>query len=148
MVTKTLADHDSLHRTERKEHWNMVFIDSNSTYYDKVSQAPIEHDRNPQSPYIGKIPEECHALLVKLCKDTRSELLTYYFAIMDERSTQDDTVLLVCAETNEDLPLPTLRATFRASGTALMLYHSGHSSVAEDTKRAARERDGVYRGLG
>jgi hypothetical protein len=136
-----------------KEHWNMVFIDSNSTYYDKVSQAPIKHDRNPQSPYIGKTPEECHAMRVKLCKDTGSELLTYYFAIMDERSTQDDTVLLVCAETNEDeknedLPLPTLRATFRASGTALMLYHSGHSSVAEDAERAARERDGVYRGLG
>jgi hypothetical protein len=72
---------------------------------------------------------------------------------MDERSTQDDTVLLVCAEMssdeeNEDLPLPTLRATFRASGTAVMLYHSGHSSVAETAERAARERDGVYRGLG
>jgi hypothetical protein len=72
---------------------------------------------------------------------------------MDERSSQDDTVLLVCAETNsdeedEDQALPTLRATFRASDTALILYHSGHSSVAEDAERAAREKDGVYRGLG
>jgi hypothetical protein len=136
-----------------KEHWNMVSIDSSSTYYDKVSQAPIEHDSNPQSPYIGKTPEQYHAMLVKLCKKTGSDLLTYYFAIMDERSTQYETVLLVCAEMssdeeNEDLALPTLRATFRASGTALMLYHSGHSSVAEDAERAARERDGVYRGLG
>jgi hypothetical protein len=136
-----------------KEYWNMVFIDSSNTYYDKVSQAPIEHDSNPQSPYIGKTPEQCHAMLVKLCEDTEFELLTYYFAIMDEQSTQDDTVLLVCAEMssdeeNEDLALPTLRATFRASGTALMLYHSGHSSVEEDVERAERERDGVYRGLG
>jgi hypothetical protein len=136
-----------------KEYWNMVFIDSSNTYYDKVSQAPIEHDSNPQSPYIGKTPEQCHAMLVKLCEDTAFELLTYYFAIMDEQSTQDDTVLLVCAEMssdeeNEDLALPTLRATFRASGTALMLYHSGHSSVEEDVERAERERDGVYRGLG
>jgi hypothetical protein len=136
-----------------KEHWNMVFIDDSNTYYDKVSQAPIEHDSNPQSPYIGKTPEQCHAMLVKLCKDTGSQLLTYYFAIMDERSTRDDTVLLVCAEMSsdeehEDLALPTLRATFRASGTALMLYHSGHSSVAEDAERAAGERNGVYRGLG
>jgi hypothetical protein len=136
-----------------KEHWNMVFIDSINTYYDKVSQTPIEHDSNPQSPYIGKTPEECHTILEKLCADSGSELLTYYFAIMDERSTQDGTVLLVCAETSsdeedEDLALPTLRATFRASGTALMLYHSGHSSVEEDAERAACERDGVYRGLG
>jgi hypothetical protein len=92
-------------------------------------------------------------MLVKLCKETGSELLTYYFAIMDERSSRDDTVLLICAEMssdeeNEDLALPTLRATFRASGTALMLYHSRHSSVEEDAERAVRERVGVYRGLG
>jgi hypothetical protein len=136
-----------------KKHWNMVFLDSTNTYYDKVSQAPIEHDSNQQSPFIGKTPEQCHAILVKICKNTGSELTTYYFAIMDERSSQDDTVLLVCAETNsdeedEDQALPTLRATFRASDTALILYHSGHSSVAEDAERAAREKDGVYRGLG
>jgi hypothetical protein len=136
-----------------KEHWNMVFIDSSNTYYDEVSQVPIEHDSNPQSPYIGKTPEECHVMLVKLCEDTGSEITTYYFAIMDERSSQDDTVLLVYAEKdsdeeNEDRALPTLRATFHASGTALMLYHSGHSSVEEDVERAASERDGVYRGLG
>jgi hypothetical protein len=136
-----------------KEQWNMVFIDSSSSHYDKVSQTPIEHDCNPKSPYIGKTPAECHAMLVKLCKETGSELLTYYFAIMDERSSRDDTVLLICAEMssdeeNEDLALPTLRATFRASGTALMLYHSRHSSVEEDAERAVRERVGVYRGLG
>lgn len=43
-----------------------------------------------------------------------------FFSIIDERSTQDDTVLLVCAERdlggeNEALALPTVRATFQAS---------------------------------
>lgn len=75
-----------------------------------------------------------------------------YFAIMDERSTRDDTVLLVTAVRdlggeNEVLDYPTARATFRASALALMLYETGHSSVGEDAERAGRERDGVYHGL-
>lgn len=77
--------------------------------------------------------------------------MTDVFAIMDERSTQDNTVLLVCAERdlggdNEVSALPTVRATFQASATALMLYETGHSSVGEDAECAAREKDNVYRG--
>lgn len=128
---------------------SLVFVDSIDEYYNEPSQAPIENDSNPNSPFIGKTPQECHQLLLKLVENTESEIMPSYFAILDERSTRDDTVLLVCAERDLDdeiLGWPTVRATFQASAVALMLYHSGHSSVAEDVERAEDEPDHVYRG--
>jgi hypothetical protein len=133
-----------------EDNWRFVFVDSIDDYYDEASEAPMEDGSNLNSPFIGKTPEECHQLLLKLHEYTESEMMTDVFAIMDERSTQDDTVLLVCAERDlggehEVLAMPTVRATFQASGTALVLYEMGHSSVEEDAERAAREEDNVYR---
>ena len=132
-----------------EDEWNLVFVDSIDDYYDEASEVPIDDESSPNSPFIGKTPQECHQLLLKLLEDTKSEIMTDYFAIMDERSKEDNTVLLVCAERdleNEVLAWPTVRATFQASAVALMLYHSGHSSVGEDVERAQREHDNVYRG--
>ena len=131
--------------------WRIVFVDSVDDYYDEASGVPGQDGSDPNSPFIGKTPQECHELLLKLREDTESEIFTDLFAIMDERSTEDNTVLLVCAERdsggeNEVLDLATVRATFKAAPTALMLYETGHSSVGEDAERAAREKDNVYRG--
>ena len=132
-----------------EDEWNLVFVDSIDNYYDEASETPVDNESSPNSPFIGKTPQECHQLLLKLLEDTKSEIMTDYFAIMDERSKEDNTVLLVCAERdleNEVLAWPSVRATFQASAVALMLYHSGHSSVGEDVERAQREHDNVYRG--
>ena len=132
-----------------EDEWYLVFVDSIDDYYDEASEAPIKDDSNLNSPFIGKTPEECHQLLLKLLEDTESDIMTNYFAIMDERSTQDDTVLLVCAERDPEddtCACPTVRATFRASAIALILYHTGHSRVEEDLERARREHSDVYRG--
>lgn len=132
-----------------EDKWWLVFVDRIDDYYDEASEAPIEDNSNPNSPFIGKTPQECHQLLLKLLEDTESEILANYFAIMDERSTQDDTVLLVCAvmdPDNDAWVYPTVRATFQASAVSLMCYHSGHSSVEEDLERAQREPDNVFRG--
>jgi len=76
-----------------EEDWGLVFVDSIDGYYDEASTLPTEADSNPNSPFIGKSPQECHQLLL-LHEDTESEIITGTFAIMDERSTQDDIVLL------------------------------------------------------
>lgn len=131
-----------------QDDWELVFVDSIDDCYDEELDA---FDSDPNSPFIGKTPEECHQLLLKLCADTQSDLMTSPFAIMDERSSQDDTVLLASAKRNlyseehEVLGVRTVRATFQASATALMLYLTGHSSVDEDAERAALEDDNVYR---
>lgn len=131
-----------------EDEWNLVFVDSIDDYYDEASEAPIEDESSPDSPFIGKTPQECHQLLSKLVEDTESEIMTAYFAIMDERSTKDDTVLLVCAERDDEeevVSWPTVRATFEVTAVSLKCYHSGHSNVGEDLERAEREHDNVYR---
>ncbi|KAJ9205851.1 hypothetical protein DTO164E3_1104 [Paecilomyces variotii] len=131
-----------------EDEWNLVFVDSIDDYYDEASEAPVEDGSSPDSSFIGKTPQECHQLLLKLVEDTESEIITEYFAIMDERSTKDDTVLLVCAERNDEeevVAWPTVRATFEVTAVALKCYLSGHSSIEKDLERAQREHDNVYR---
>ncbi|KAG9693758.1 hypothetical protein KCU95_g6221, partial [Aureobasidium melanogenum] len=127
-----------------EDEWNFVFVDSIDECYDEPSFAPVEGPSNPNSPFIGKSPEECHKLLLKLCEDTESELLHRYFAIMDERSMQDDTVLLVRAGDGDEVELSSVRATFEASPSSLVCYLTGHSSPNTDAYSAGT--DGVYRG--
>ncbi|KAH0370211.1 hypothetical protein KCU65_g2635, partial [Aureobasidium melanogenum] len=125
-----------------EDNWDFVFVDSIDKYYDEPSFAPVEGPSNPNSPFIGKTPEECHKLLLKLCEDTESELLHMYFMVMDERSIQDDTVLLVRAEDDTDISY--VRATFETSAESLVCYLTGHSSPNTDAYSAGA--DGVYRG--
>ncbi|RJE26168.1 hypothetical protein PHISCL_01518 [Aspergillus sclerotialis] len=132
-----------------EDEWDLVFVDSIDDCYDESTEALVEEGGSPNSPFIGKTPQECYQLLLKLVEDTESEIMTPSFAIIDERSTRDDTVLLVCVEKDletEVISFPTVRAAFQASALALSLYHSGHSSVAEDIERAQREPDNIYRG--
>jgi hypothetical protein len=133
--------------------WGLVFVDCIDEYYDEASAAPMEMDSDPDSPFIGKTPQECHQLLLKLRDDTESEIIPDHFIIMDERSTQDDTVLLVCVERdnggeNEVSDMPILRATFQCSAQKLMLYEMGHCGIHEDAITIAEEEeeDDVYRG--
>lgn len=54
-------------------------------------------------------------MLLKLREDIESEIIPEYFAIIDEKSTQVHSFLLVYAERNLDkriLGWPTVRATF------------------------------------
>ncbi|KAJ5671005.1 hypothetical protein N7507_000132 [Penicillium longicatenatum] len=126
-----------------------VFVNTLNEYYSEASEAPLEVDSDQNSPFIQKTPQECYELLLKLREDTESEIITNYFAIIDERSTQDNTVLLVSASVDLDakneLSIQTIRASFQASILALMLYETGHSSI-EDEERAERAGDTVYRG--
>ena len=120
-------------------------------YSNEASETPIEDESSPNFPFIRKTPQECHQLLLKLLKDTELEIMTKYFAIMDKKSTQDDTVLLVCTEgdlKNEVLGWLTVCATFPASPSAvsLMCYHSRHSSVVEDLECAQHGTDNVFPG--
>lgn len=59
---------------------------------------PIEDDSDPNCSF-RKTLEEYHQMLLKILQpytNTVSENPTPYLAIIDERSTRDETVLLVC----------------------------------------------------
>ncbi|KAI5205235.1 hypothetical protein E4T42_09398 [Aureobasidium subglaciale] len=140
IMNRLLTDSDIV----EEDTWDFVFVDSIDHCYDQPSAVPVETPSNPDSPFISKTPYECSQLLLKLREDTESEIIPHYFIIMDERSLQDDTVLLVTAGLDE--PVNTVRATFGASAQAIVLYLTGHRGIEEDIESAAQEEDGVYHG--
>lgn len=129
-----------------------IFVDILDNYYSEASEAPMEVDSNPNSPFIQNTPQEYYELVLRLREDTESEIIPNYFAIMDKRSAQDDTVLLVTAsldlDKDNELSIENIRASFQASIFALMLYETGHSSVEEDEQHAERAGETVFRRVG
>ena len=140
VMNRLLIDSD----IHEEDTWDFVFVDRIDHCYDQPSTYPVEAQSNPNSPFISKTPEECSQLLLKLCEDTDSEIIPHYCMIMDERSLQDDTVLLVSA--GIEAPVETVRATFGASAQAIVLYLTGHRGIEEDIESAEQEEDGVYHG--
>jgi hypothetical protein len=140
IMNRLLIDSD----IDKEDTWDFVFVDSIDHCYNKPSTVPVKAPSNPDSPFISKTPHECAQLLLKLRKDTDSGIIPHYFMIMDERSLQDDTVLLVTASI--DAPVYTVRATFEASAQAIVLYLTGHRGIEEDIDSAAEEEDGIYHG--
>ncbi|KAI5198001.1 hypothetical protein E4T39_07007 [Aureobasidium subglaciale] len=140
IMNRLLIDSD----IDKEDIWDFVFVDSINYCYDEPSTVPVEVNSNPDSPFISKTPDECSQMLFKLHEDTKSKIIPHYFMIMDERSLQDDTVLLVTAGIDE--PVSTVRASFGASAQAIVLYLTGHRGIEEDVESAAQEKDGVYHG--
>ncbi|KAH0134357.1 hypothetical protein KCU66_g945, partial [Aureobasidium melanogenum] len=140
IMNRLLIDSD----IDEEDTWDFVFVDSIDHCYNKPSAVPVKAPSNSDSPFISKTPHECAQLLLELRKDTDSEIIPHYSMIMDERSLQDDTVLLVTA--GIDAPVYTVRATFGASAQAIVLYLTGHRGIEEDIESASQEDDGVYHG--
>ncbi|CAD0096260.1 unnamed protein product, partial [Aureobasidium vineae] len=140
IMNRLLIDSD----INEEETWDFVFVDNINHCYDQPSAVPVKTHSNPESPFVSKTPYECSQLLLKLREDTKSNIIPHYFMIMDQRSLQDDTVLLVTAGIDE--PVYTVRASFGASAQAIVLYPTGHRGIEEDVESAAQEEDEVYHG--
>jgi len=127
---------------------DFVFIDRMDCRYDKPSEFPVEAGSNPDSPFIGKSPQEVSQMLRKLCEDTGSEIMVWYIIIMDERTLRDDTVLLATddGDAMDGQEIETVRATFEVAAEEVVLFHTGHRGIEEDQWKAEKEGDGVFRG--
>lgn len=121
-----------------------LFIDSVADRYDGPSKKPAEQGSSADSPFIGKGSRECHTLLMELQSNSHLDIDTRFFAILEERSSEDESVLLV-DNSNEDFG--TVRVAFELAMELLMCYVSGHRSVQEDNEAAQREDDNVLRHL-
>lgn len=122
----------------------MVFIDNLDEDYDEPSERPVTEASSSDSPFKGKTTQECYRLLMQLRED-EADIDYGLFVIMDERSTQDDTVLIVGEPPDDESEPRSLRATFEVVQTALHCYRAGTSSVEENQDEAEAEEDGVYR---
>jgi len=107
----------------------IVVITDLSKTYTKVSKIPMEATTSP-APFEGQKAEECFELLQAFVKDTRSDVNLEIFAILDERSREDDTVLIVQAsERTKDIK--TVRGALIKTDMSLENLWVGNLSIEE-----------------
>ena len=118
------------------------------------------------APFQNKSPLECALLLRKCRQNTSSDLNYEYFVMLDARSLEDDTVLMVNAlRADEDVELDeeeledyagalgelmqglrilTVRAEM-AIVNGRMLFYAAEGEIRDDMKAALEAEDGVFR---
>jgi hypothetical protein len=122
----------------------IVFVDSLKLSYtdDDIPTLGNNAASSTTSPFLGKNALECHDILKQLSEEPGSSINPEPFAILDERSMQDDTVLL--CEAGEE-GISSVRAAFGNTQCRLLQYFAADAGVDEDRETAARTSDGVLR---
>ncbi|KAK4502609.1 hypothetical protein PRZ48_006035 [Zasmidium cellare] len=128
-----------------KHEFFFVFVDSLTEEYDAPSEAPVMDASSPDSPFMGKSTHECYELLQQLLEDTGSDIDYDCFAIMDERSIKDDTLLLAEGPAEEGGEAESVRAPFDVASLVMLNFRAGNASMSEYKERAAKEEDGVLK---
>lgn len=122
----------------------LVFVDSISkTYTRQDKQGSNTPSSSSANSFKDKSPQDCFLLLKQLVANTESIVVTQMFAIFDERSLQDDTVLIV--EVEEEGDARSARCEFKIVSSKLLQYHIGDAYMKADAEEAEEEGDGVIR---
>ncbi|KAK5674379.1 hypothetical protein LTS10_012963 [Elasticomyces elasticus] len=141
----------------------LVLVESLSEKYSSESWPGESTTNISSSPFQNKSPHECAVLLRKLWQETGSDINFEYFVILDERSLEDNTVLMVEAiradEYDSDdsaaaaaegdpqaLRIQTLRAEMGIVNSRFLFYLV-EIDMREDIERLEEEgvEDGVLR---
>lgn len=124
----------------------LVIIDDISQTY--TEESDIDEDAGlTAAPFEGKMPRECCQILRRMRSETDSDIDYWNFVIMDERSLQDDTVLLV-HDRMGDGQVQFVRAAFEIAFFALTSYmtdETGEFNIEADQEAARQTTDRVLR---
>ena len=121
----------------------MVFVDSLDEMYDEPSVRPVTEPSSSNSPFKSKNTHECYLLLKEL-RENGADIDYGRFVIMDDRSMEDDTVLIAEEPIDEESEAESVRATFEVASVALLCYRAGNFGVEDHREEAEREEDGVF----
>lgn len=125
---------------------DIVFID----YLSRVYTRPNKFGENADSifaPFAGKGSYECSIALKRMSEGPDPSNLDYdMFAVLDERSLEDGSVLLVpepeVGDGGEGHPV---RVIFDMLKSQVLMWTAGKTTVIEDRERAKGTVDGILR---
>ena len=124
-----------------------IFFDSVDTLYTEGHLIGNNTSTSSDSAFIGQKAKGCHALLKRLAEQTGSPVNLRVYAILDERSLVDDTILVI--EVGEDDEYFGVRMECSLAISRMFQYQIGDMGIDEDMEEAAETADGVFRlGLG
>lgn len=114
---------------------NFIFVDSLAHKHTAPDLATSHFTpSSPASPFKNKTATECSALLKILADQTGAYILDTVFAIFDEQTLQDGSVVLV--QTVDDR-LEDMRTVPEVVCMRLLQYMIGDASIVEDREEAA-----------
>jgi hypothetical protein len=113
---------------------NFVFVDSLTFKHTAPDLSTSNFTASsPDSPFKNKSATECSALLTRLAEQTGAYILDTVFAIYDEQTVQDGSVLLVQTVDDE---LEEIRVDPEVVCMRLLQYMIGDASIVEDREDA------------
>ena len=107
----------------------LCVVRSSEENYKKNTPPPI-HEGVVDSPFKGKDEMGCHRTLKAINEKTGSEINYWYFAIMDEQSLRDHSVLL--AGYYDETLILTTRAEANLGNIQLGALSVGHQAFPEE----------------
>jgi hypothetical protein len=123
-----------------------VFIDDLSETYDDADGLGYNDD-STSAPFAGKNAYDCSILLKQMCEeDPENCFHPDIFAMLDEQSLKDGTLLLVEEPEEEDEgEAYSVRAVYEMAETQMALWVAGKTVVTEAKERAQNTKDGILR---
>lgn len=127
----------------REPYEAFIFVDS-STHKHTAPDLPTSHLKpsSSTSPFKNKTAKECSALLTHLASSTGAYILDTVFAILDDRTLRDGSVVLVQTVDDE---LEEMRILPELACGKLLQYMICDADITEDREEAEEEEDCVYR---
>jgi len=126
-----------------------VFVDNASTIYAEKNDVGENTPSQPNSSFKNKSPDDCW-LLLRAMREAGSNIDHESFVIIDDRTLQDDTVLVVVKDlltedeaaqaTNAEVRMPAELAFYR-----LGCWLAAEGDISEDVVMAQRHADAVLR---
>ncbi|KAM0709405.1 hypothetical protein Q7P35_003443 [Cladosporium inversicolor] len=120
-----------------------IFVDSVDTLYTEGQLIGHNTSTSPESAFIGQKAKGCHTLLKCLAEQTGSPVNLRIYAILDERSLTDDTILVI--EVCESEGYLGVRMEGVLAISRMFQYQVGDIGIDEDMEEAAETADGVFR---
>lgn len=120
----------------------VIVVDDLSKTYTEASKLPMQPS---VSPFRQKTAEECFLMLQEFVENTGSAITdTETFAILDERSMKDKSVLVVRGDVRTG-KFRTVRTAMEKVDMTLAALVVGSIGIEELQQSAAKEEDGVCR---
>jgi hypothetical protein len=126
---------------------HFVFVDNSSIVYATKDDVGENTPSQPNSSFKDKSADECW-LLLRAMHEAGSDIDYESFVVIDDRTLEDDTVLVVVKELlTEDEAAQAANAEVRMSSELasfrLGSYLAGESDIGEDFVKSQRHADGV-----
>ena len=119
----------------------LVVIDSSDRKYVEPTHPPVDLF---SSPFNGKDASQCCRLVRETTQQNQSDLNYEYLVILDKRSSEDSTALVVVSF-DEEKKIQSVRAVYEVVNVILLSMSAGVGAMSEYQEIAAREPDGVFR---